>query len=271
MANFPPGWINSVLQGDCLELMTQLPDRQIDMILCDLPYGTTRHQWDTVINLTALWAQYERIIKDHGAIVLTAQGGFTGQLICSNPQLFRYKLVWIKSKATNFLNRAIQPLRAHEDVCVFYRNQPVYHPQMRPGRPYNKGVRKANVADTYGAYGSAAIRSDGPRYPLDVVYHPAVEDVIHLSTASHAEDTFYHSTQKPVDLGRYLIRTFTDPGQLVLDNTCGSGSFVVAAAMENRRYIGMEMNNNVTHNGKPVDLIAICRRRLSSVQLSLML
>lgn len=187
----------------------------------------------------------------------------------SNPLLFRYKLVWIKSTATNFLNRTRQPLRAHEDICVYYKQQPVYHPQMRPGKPYNKGVRKGSVADTYGPHGASPIRGDGPRYPLDVIYHPPVEDAIYLHTVNHAEGIVYHSTQKPVDLGRYLIRTYTDPGHIVLDNTCGSGSFLVAAAMEGRRYIGMEQNENIIHNGVAVDLIAICKKRLSSVQLSL--
>jgi len=129
-------FLNNVIEGDCLEVMKQLPDNSVDMVLCDLPYGTTQNKWDSVIPLDELWKQYQRIVKDDGAIVLTSQGMFTAELMVSNPKMFRYKWVWEKSKSTNFLNAKKQPLRKHEDVCVFYKKQPVYHPQMIEGEPY---------------------------------------------------------------------------------------------------------------------------------------
>lgn len=128
-------FINNVYEGDCLEIMKQLPDNSIDMVLCDLPYGTTQNKWDSVIPLDELWKQYRRVVKDNGAIVLTSQGMFTAELMLSNPSMFKYKWVWEKSKSTNFLNAKKQPLRKHEDVCVFYKKQPIYHPQMIEGEP----------------------------------------------------------------------------------------------------------------------------------------
>lgn len=135
-------FVNRVIEADCLQVMPLIPDKSIDMILCDLPYGTTQNKWDSVIDLEKLWAEYMRIIKDNGVIVLTSQGLFTARLIMSNESWFKYKIVWIKSKSTNFLNAKKQPLRKHEDICVFYNQQPTYHPQMTQGECYDKGVRK---------------------------------------------------------------------------------------------------------------------------------
>jgi len=235
-----------VFQDDCLNLMPQIPDKSVDMILCDLPYGTTQNKWDSVIDLPTLWREYMRIIKDNGAIVLTSQGVFTARLILSNEEWFRYKIVWIKSKSTNFLNAKKQPLRKHEDICVFYKQQPVYHPQMQQGESYDKGVRKDQFTGSYGDFRPVHVKSDGLRYPNDVVFFEEQphDDYVYVKTAE-SEGRVYHPTQKPVELGRYLIRTFTDPGDIVLDNACGSGSFLVAAALENRNYIGIEKNENV--------------------------
>ena len=218
-------FLNEVIEGDCLDVMVGIPDKSVDMILCDLPYGTTQNQWDSVIPLDELWEQYERIIKDKGVIVLTSQGIFTAKLILSNEKLFRYKIVWEKSKPTNFLNAKKQPLRAHEDICIFYKNhknQPTYNPQMSSGTPYNKGTRKNQHSGSYGNFDPVVVKSDGQRYPLDVVYFKTAE----------SEGRIYHPTQKPVELARYLIRTYTNEGDTVLDNTCGSGSFLVAAVLE---------------------------------------
>lgn len=257
-------YLNQVIGGDCLRVMKNIPSGSIDMILCDLPYGTTRNRWDSVIDLDLLWKQYERIISERGVIALTSQGLFTARLILSNEKLFRYKIVWIKSKSTNFLNARRQPLRKHEDICIFYKNPPVYNPQMSPGESYDKGVRKDQVTGSYGDFRPHHVRSNGNRYPLDVVFyeedHP--EDFIYAKTAE-SEGPVLHPTQKPVALGQYLIRTYTRPGQVVLDNACGSGSFLLAAYIENRQYIGIELNKESRlHKVHPVDYIGICRQRL---------
>ena len=228
-------FINNVFEGDCLEIMKQLPDKSIDMVLCDLPYGTTQNKWDSVIPLGELWQQYRRIVKDDGAIVLTSQGMFTAELMVSNSKMFRYKWIWEKSKSTNFLNAKKQPLRKHEDVCVFYRKQPVYHPQMIDGLPYDKGIRKNQLSGSYGDFQPVHVHSDGKRYPTDIIYFKTAE----------SEGKVFHPTQKPVELGRYFVRTYTNPGDIVLDNTSGSGSFLVAALLEGRNFIGIEKNENV--------------------------
>jgi site-specific DNA-methyltransferase (adenine-specific)/modification methylase len=250
---------NTLFQGDCLEIMRQFPDESIDMILCDLPYGTTQNTWDSVIPLDDLWKEYERIIKKNGVIALTSHGMFTAELMLSNPTLFKYKLAWIKSKATNFLNAKKQPLRKYEDVCIFYRNhnyQPTYNPQMSIGEPYNKGVRKNQLTGSYGDFSATEVRSNGERYPSDVLYFKTAEN----------EGEVFHPTQKPIELGRYLIKTYTDEGELVLDNTFGSGSFLVAAALEKRKFVGIELNKEtILHKKKKVDLIAIAKKRIEEV------
>ena len=225
--------INSIYEGDCLKLMKEIPDKSINMVLCDLPYGTTQNKWDSIIDLDLLWKEYNRIIKDNGAIVLTSQGIFTAKLIMSKGKLFKYKFVWIKSKATNFLNVKKQPLRKHEDVCVFYKKQPTYNPQMTEGKPYDKGVRKDQVTGSYGGFKPYHIKSSGKRYPTDLIY----------CMTSESEGEVNHPTQKPVELGRYLIRTFTDEGDIVLDNTCGVGSFLISAIKEKRGFIGIELES----------------------------
>lgn len=246
-------FINNVFEGDCLEIMKQLPEKSIDMVLCDLPYGTTQNKWDSVIPLGGLWQQYRRRVKDDGAIVLTSQGMFTAELMVSNSKMFRYKWIWEKSKSTNFLNAKKQPLRKHEDVCVFYRKQPVYHPQMIDGLPYDKGIRKNQLSGSYGDFQPVHVHSDGKRYPTDIIYFKTAE----------SEGKVFHPTQKPVELGRYFVRTYTNPGDIVLDNTSGSGSFLVAALLEGRNFIGIEKNENVALFKKgDIDYIAVTKQRL---------
>lgn len=254
---------NKVIQGDCLEVMKYIPDKSIDMILCDLPYGTTQNKWDSVIDLDKLWVQYNRIIKDRGAIVLTSQGVFTAKLILSNEQDFKYKIVWIKSKATNFLNAKKQPLRKHEDICVFYKKQPTYNPQMSKGDAYDKGVRKDQYTGSYGNFEPRHIKSDGERYPTDIVtFELEADDYVYIKTAE-SEGKVYHPTQKPIELGRYLIKTFTKPGDIVLDNACGSGSFLLSAILEDRSFIGIEKNEDgFLHKEKPIDYIGVCVNRI---------
>ena len=245
--------INRVYNDDCLDLMKKIKDKSIDMILCDLPYGTTQNKWDSIIPLDKLWEQYHRIIKDNGAIVLTSHGVFTAKLILSNEKFFKYKIVWEKSKSTNFLNAKKQPLRKHEDICVFYKKQPTYNPQMGQGEAYNKGTRKDQLTGSYGDFKPTVVKSDGSRYPTDIVYFKTAE----------SEGKVYHPTQKPIALGQYLIRTFTNENDVVLDNTCGSGSFLVSAILENRNFIGVEKNEDVNlFKNQKVDYIKICQQRI---------
>lgn len=253
-------YLNQLIEDDCLVAMKRLPAKSIDMILCDLPYGTTQNPWDSVIPLDQLWKEYERIIKDKGAIVLTSQGVFTAKLILSNPKLFKYKLIWIKSKPTNFLNAKKQPLRKHEDICIFYKSQVVYQPQMSMGEPYNKGIRKDQLTGSYGDFSPTEVKSNGSRYPTDVVYFKTAE----------SEGPVWHPTQKPVELGKYLIRTFTKPGDVILDNAFGSGSFLVAAFLEGRNYIGIEKNKEMRmFKKKRIDYIELAKNRLRGAELTL--
>ncbi len=260
-------YVNKVVRGDCLEVMKSFPDKSVDMILCDLPYGSTQNKWDSIIDLEKLWEQYERVIKGKGCIALTSQGLFTAKLILSNEKLFKYKIIWIKSKPTNFLNAKIQPLRKHEDICIFYRKQPTYHPQMTNGEPYDKGVRKDQYTGSYGDFKPRHVKSNGERYPNDVVFYEEqnIEDYVYFKTAE-SEGKVLHPTQKPVKLGQYLIRTFSNPGDIVLDNACGSGSFLLSAILEGRNFIGIEKNEDILlHKVHPVDYVKICADRIKAI------
>lgn len=225
--------LNKIYNKDCLEGMKDIPDKSIDMILCDLPYGTTQCKWDTIIPFEPMWSEYERIIKDNGAIILTASQPFTSALIMSNPKLFKYTWVWEKSKATGFLNSKKRPLVAHEDICVFYKKQPKYSPQMTLGEAYNKGVRKQQTEnDVYGKFNQVEVKSEGMRYPRSVQYFKTAE----------AEGKTIHKTQKPLKLFEYLIRTYTSENEIVLDTCMGSGTTAVACLRTNRHYIGFELD-----------------------------
>jgi site-specific DNA-methyltransferase (adenine-specific) len=262
---------DEIIEGDCLKVMNSIKDQSVDLVLCDLPYGMTNNRWDTLIDLVKLWEHYKRIIKPNGVIALTGQHAFTARLIMSNLSWFRYKIVWIKSKAGNFLNAQKQPLRRHEDICIFYDRQPLYLPQKVDGQPYDKGIRKDNKSGSYGSFNSFPARSiDGSRWPTDVQFfeEEEIKDWIYTKVASDTDGVF-HPTQKPVDLGRWIIRTYTRPGQVVLDNACGSGSFLVAAVLEDRHFIGIDKNDRSFHHGKAVDYISITRKRIAEARLQL--
>ena len=219
----------NIQQGDCLELMQQIPNKSIDMILCDLPYGTTKNKWDNIIPLDALWEGYLRIIKDNGAIVLFADGIFTATLMMSNPKLWRYNLVWDKQRGCDFLNANIKPLKSHEDICVFYKHKPTYNKQYWYSTPY-KLIKNGSLSNNYGERGVAYTESaDGRRNPLSILSFPRDGKKI-------------HPTQKPVALLEYLIKTYTNEGDTVLDNCMGSGSTGVACINTNRNFIGMELD-----------------------------
>jgi len=224
-----------ILLGDCLELMKDIPNGSIDMILCDLPYGTTACKWDTIIPFDKLWEQYERIIKPNGAIVLTASQPFTSALVMSNPKLFKYEWIWEKSKASNFLLAKKQPLKAHENIMVFGKGSVVYYPQKTEGKPFNKGNRKHDngiATEVYNKIPNAGIEivnEDGMRNPRSVQYFVTGESEGKL-----------HPTQKPTWLFEYLIKTYTNENETVLDNCAGSGTTAIACLNTNRQFIVME-------------------------------
>ncbi len=242
-----------LIENDCLQAMAKIPSESVNLILCDLPYGTTQNSWDSIIPLDELWRHYRRILRPNGVVALMSQGLFTARVILSQESIFKYKITWIKSKPTNFLNAKKQPLRKHEDVCVFYARQPEYTPQMMPGAAYDKGVRKNQLTGSYGDFSPVHVKSAGGRYPTDVVYYKTAE----------AEGRVWHATQKPVELGRYLVRTYTKPGDVVLDNAFGSGSFLVSAATEGRSCIGIELNKDIRAFKKGVlDMLEVADSRL---------
>ncbi len=215
--------------GDCFDVMADIPDGSVDMVLCDLPYGTTQNKWDSVLPLDRLWAEYWRVCKPNAAVVLTAAQPFTTTLIMSEPKNFRYPLVWDKKGTTGFQLAKKQPLRRHEDVLVFYKKQPIYNPAMEQrGKPRKKGGSKADN----GCYGD--LRSSES---FNDLYYPT--SILDFSNASKGGDK-WHPTQKPVALFEHLIRTYTDEGMSVLDNTAGSGTTAIAAENANRRWICIE-------------------------------
>ena len=219
-----------IKQGDCLELMKEIPNESIDMILCDLPYGTTKNKWDSVIPLNKLWKQYEGMIKDNGAIVLFSQMPFSAELVHSNLKLFKYEWIWQKDNGTGFLNAKKMPLKIHENILVFYKKLPLYNPQMRTGfKPYK--CKQGRHSTNYGAYEQGHItESNGERYPIDII--------------KFKKDSGLHPTQKPVELLEYLIKTYTNEGETVLDNCMGSGSTGVACINTNRNFIGYELDEH---------------------------
>lgn len=245
--------INRVIEGDTLEEMKKIEDKSIDLILVDLPYGTTRNKWDIIIPFEDLWKEYNRVIKDNGAMLFTATGIFSSLLMLSNVKDYKYKLIWVKSKSTNFLNVKKQPLRKFEEILVFYKKQPTYNPQKTIDVPYNKGPRKSQLTGSYANFSSVVNKSEGERNPTDVLYFKTAE----------TEGEVFHPTQKPVELGSYLIKTFTNKGEVVLDNTSGSGSFLVAAIKEGRNFIGIEKNEHTElFKGKKVDYIKKSEERI---------
>lgn len=220
-----------LLYGDCLLRMQEIPDASIDMILCDLPYGTTACKWDTVIPFEPLWAEYKRIIKKNGAIVLFGSQPFTSALVMSNPNWFRYSLVWDKKATTGFQTAKVMPLRRHEDIMVFYGAKPTYNPEMEiRGKPRKKGGSKVDN----GCYGD--LRSTES---FNNTYYPT--SVLEFSNANKVG--LVHPTQKPVALCEYLIKTYTNEGECVLDNCIGSGTTGVACMNTNRKFIGIEMED----------------------------
>ncbi|PCK18155.1 cytosine methyltransferase [Bacillus pumilus] len=237
--------LNRAYQMDCLEGMKLLPDKSIDMILCDLPYGTTACKWDSIIPLDKMWEQYKRIIKENGVIVLTACQPFTTKLISFNLDMFKYCWIWQKPQGVDPFMAKKRPLNNYEDICVFYKKQPNYNPQFTEGKPYkverDKKPRKYEITDTI--MKPTTTVNEGKRYPTRIV--------------KFNQDRGYHPTQKPVALFEYLINTYTNEGDVVLDNCLGSGTTAVASELTKRKWIGFETESKY---------IEVMNKRLDSIQ-----
>ena len=229
--------MNEAKLGDCLEEMTKIADKSIDMILCDLPYGTTACSWDTIIPFEQLWEQYKRIIKDNGAIVLTASQPFTSALVMSNVKMFKYEWVWDKKQSGSFLLAKYQPLKITESVLVFSNGKTKYIPQMRTGKLRKKGGSKSK-SELYVSLGSEVKYNDQ--------YFPT--NLIEFSMANKSNRL--HPTQKPVALFEYLIKTYTNENDLVLDNCAGSFTTAIACINTNRNYICIEKEEKYYEIGK---------------------
>ena len=229
-----------LFKGDCLELMEQIEDESIDLVLSDPPFGMTANKWDSVIPFDELWKQYSRVIKERGAICLFGQEPFSSLLRVSNLKMFRYDWIWEKPKASGFLLAKKRPLSAHEVVSVFYKRMPTYNPQFTEGKPYVREFKEGQQGSQSESYNRVpnplkTRKSSGKRYPRSVQKFTTSEfDDFHGS----------HPTQKPVALLEYLIKTYTNDGMTVLDNTMGSGSTGVACVNTNRNFIGMELDED---------------------------
>ena len=255
--------LNKIHQGDCLELMKDIPDGSIDMILCDLPYGTTACKWDTIIPFEPLWEQYERVIKDNGAILLTASQPFTSALVMSNPKIFKYEWIWDRVVNGHPLNAKRQPLRRHESVCVFYKKQCVYNPQMTEisreevKRQLRKKSKKSHTSKgltgDFNTYTRAEYRAEDLRYNYPTSF-------LEFNAKANECNPYHrqHPTQKPVALFEYLIKTYTSEGETVLDNCIGSGTTAIAALNANRSFIGIE---------KEKEYVDIANERIKQSQL----
>lgn len=223
--------LNKIYNEDCLEGMKRIPDKSIDMILCDLPYGiTARNEWDVIIPFEKLWEQYARIIKENGAIILTATQPFASMLVCSNLKLFKYEWIWQKSYITGVLNAKKQPVRNHEQVLVFYKKQPSYNPQGI--LKIDKFTKQGTSSSNYGK------RAENNGYAQEFGNYPRSIQ----SISSKGDGKKIHPTQKPVALFEYLIKTYTNEGDIVLDNCIGSGTTAIACINTNRNFIGFELS-----------------------------
>lgn len=224
------------MKGDCLERMKELQDNSVDMILCDLPYGTTQNKWDSIIPLELLWKQYWRVLKPKGAIVLFGAQPFTSKLIMSQEKHFRYSLVWEKNKSTGFLNANRMPLRIHEDILVFYKKLPTYHPQKTTGhKPANAYTKHTSDGTNYGKT-KKGIKGGGQtdRFPTSILKFPVM---------NNDDPQKFHPTQKPISLYEYLIRTYSNEGETILDTCSGAGTLAFACENTNRKAICMEQDD----------------------------
>lgn len=228
---YPDDFLNKVIQGDCLEIMKQMPDKCVDLVLTDPPYGVTQNEWDTVVDFELLWYELHRIGKENSAFVFTAQQPFTTDLIQSNRANFRYDLIWYKALGTGFLNANKMPMRNHEHILIFYTKLPVYNPIMTAGKMRRKGSNKGNTTTNYGNY-KGQTKTDDTYYPQSVI------DITNGDRTTEND----HPTQKPVSLFSYLIATYSKENDIVFDPFLGSGTTAVAAKQLGRKYIGIELS-----------------------------
>lgn len=244
--------INRIHQGDCIILMKDIPDKSVNLILCDLPYGVTQNEADKVIDFEKLWEQYKRIIKDNGTIVLTAQQPFTTDLINSNRGMFRYDIIWDKRLVTGFLNAKRMPLRSHEHILIFYKSLGIYNPQFTIGNPlHSKGINYKNKDIKNQNYGKFVQLDDNrkgslEKYPVSIIRidkkHPSIQE---------------HPTEKPIELAEWIIKTYSNEGDLILDNCTGTGWTAIASKMFNRNFIGIELEQRY---------VDICNKRIMEVK-----
>jgi len=234
---------HKLIFGNCLEIMKDVPDKSVDMVLADPPYGTTQCKWDSVINLDKMWKQLKRIVKPRGAIVMTASQPFTSVLITSNLNMYKQSLVWEKNKSTGHLNANRMHMRAHEDIVIFYKKLPVYNPIFGEGIAYSNNHKSGDSGECYGDVKSSKRNDITTRYP---------RSVLKFDVDIKAE---FHSTQKPIRLMEYLIKTYTNKNDLVLDFTCGSGSTIIACENTGRHSIGID--NGLCEKNKIINGIQI--------------
>ena len=243
-------------KGDCLELMKSIPDHSIDMILCDLPYGRTQNKWDAIIPFVEMWEQYERIIKSNGCIALFCDGLFMAELMLSNRKWWKYNLVWDKVLTSGFLNANRMPLRSHEEIAIFYKELPTYNPQKVKGKPnHSKGAPKEVSNNNYGQFGfvdNSAELGD-MKHPKSIITVPKPHP-----------STMIHPTQKPVEVLEWLINTYTNEGETVLDNCMGSGSTGIACINTHRNFVGIERDDEYFQKAK--DRIETHKREASVVK-----
>jgi len=239
--------LNKIIHGDCLEVMKDIPDKSVDLVVCDLPYGVTQNKKDIIIDLESLWKQYNRIVKDDGVLVFTAQFPFTIDLILSQRKMFRYDLIWNKIMSSGFLNAKRMPLRSHEHILVFYKKLGTYNPQYIKGNSLHSqgNTDKVKTNNNYGNF----YRYNDSRAGSTHKYPKSILDIskIHSSVS-------IHRTEKPVALAEWLIRTYSNEGDVVLDNCIGAGWTALAALKNNRKFIGIEIDE---------EYVKIARRRIA--------
>ena len=232
--------MNKIIQGDCLEVMKDIRDKSIDMILCDLPYGTTALKWDSIIPLEPLWEQYRRVIKENGAIVLTASQPFTSALVISNPKMFKYEWIWEKSMPTGLATSSFMPMKYHENILVFVKNgKPIFNHQLAERSDAGKVRAKTPIQSKSHSNHISLGKQEPKQYNKNKVLPKTILNFPSVSNAPKGNKL--HPTQKPVALFEYLIKTYTNEGELVLDNCIGSGTTAVACKNLNRNFIGIEL------------------------------